>query len=190
MSALLEELRKDFKANPEAPYVYAETFVNAHTAAQIKTIREQREMSQQDLADKIGTKQSGISRLENANYSTWKVETLRKIARAYGLWLDIQFKEFGDLPPRVENFRKENLLRSKFEEDQIFNPKQPEVRRKRSAADDIGYWIIPPPSLDRRVTVPAISPPPTNESFVDERPARPSGIIKETILPMELKHAG
>jgi transcriptional regulator with XRE-family HTH domain len=173
MSALLEELRKDFETDNEAPYVYAETFVNAHTAAQIKTVREQREMSQQALADKIGTKQSGISRLENANYSTWKVETLRKIARAYGLWLDIQFKEFGELPPRVENFRKETLVRSKFEDDPVFlaaqvspEPTQDEVAAVSDQAVKDTTIFLPPDSLAgvthtfealQNVVVPAVS---------------------------------
>ena len=117
---LVKELREIFQ-NEEARYGYAEAFLNAHVASQLKALRGQREMSQQELANVIGTKQSGISRLENVNYSTWKVETLRKLARAFGLWLDIDFREFGELPPRVESFRERTLQRRKFEDDPAFN---------------------------------------------------------------------
>ena len=68
-------------ANEEARYAYADSVTNAFVAAQIKALREKRGFSQDELAGLIGTKQSGISRLERADYSSWKVETLRKLAR-------------------------------------------------------------------------------------------------------------
>lgn len=117
MNELLDQLREKFQ-NEEARYAYAEGFLNASIAAQIKTLRG--EMSQQDLADKVGTKQSGISRLENVNYSAWKVETLQKLARAFGLRLRITFEEFGTLIPEIENFRKETLQRRRFQDDPTF----------------------------------------------------------------------
>jgi transcriptional regulator with XRE-family HTH domain len=134
MSELLDDLRKDFE-NEDARYGYAEGFLNAHTAAQIKTLREDREMNQQGLAEKIGTKQSGISRLENANYSAWKVKTLRKLARAFGVWLDIRFREFGELPSEVESFRRATLQCRKFEDDPAFRVGIGTSRRKRKFAD-------------------------------------------------------
>ena len=76
-------------------------------------------MSQQELADAIGTKKSGISRLENANYSSWKVETLRKLARAFGVRLRISFEEFGTLIPEIEGLEK-RLRPRKFEDDPVF----------------------------------------------------------------------
>jgi transcriptional regulator with XRE-family HTH domain len=134
MTGLLDDLRKDFESE-NARYGYAEGFLNAHTAAQIKTLREDREMNQQGLAEKIGTKQSGISRLENANYSSWKVETLRKLARAFGVWLDIRFREFGELPSEVESFRRTTLQCRKFEDDPAFKEGVGASRRKRKVSD-------------------------------------------------------
>jgi transcriptional regulator with XRE-family HTH domain len=121
MSELLEHLNRDFK-DEDTRYGYAESFLNAFVAAQIKELREGQSMSQQQLAEAIGTKQSGISRLENVNYSSWKVDTLRKLARALGVRLRISFEEFGTLVHEVENFRKDRLRRHKFADDPVFNP--------------------------------------------------------------------
>jgi len=122
VNELLDQLREQFSdGDEEARYVYADSFVNAHTAAQIKALREQRDMSQQELAEKIGTKQSGISRLENINYDSWKIDTLRRIAKAYGLWLDIEFREFSELPGRIRGFNRESLRKRGFSEDPAFH---------------------------------------------------------------------
>jgi transcriptional regulator with XRE-family HTH domain len=121
-SELRERLLEDFQ-NEEARYAYVEDFLNAQVAAQIKNTREARGMNQQDLADKIGTKQSGISRLENVNYDSWKVETLRKLARALRVRLRISFEEFGTLFPEIDSFGK-RLAPLAFEDDPVFNPKE------------------------------------------------------------------
>src|SRR2546423_6930730 len=76
---LIEQLR-----DKEYREAYADDFLDAYIAAQIRTIREQRKMTQEDLADLIGTKQAGISRIENVNYSSWNIRTLKKIAYALG----------------------------------------------------------------------------------------------------------
>lgn len=120
MNQLLERLRKDLQ-NEDARYAYADSVVNAFISAQIKNLREDRELSQQQLADLIGTKQSGISRLEKADYSAWKVATLRKLARAFGVRLSIGFEEFGTLIDDVAGFKKKRLLPCKFEDDPVFN---------------------------------------------------------------------
>jgi hypothetical protein len=47
--------------------------------------------------------------LEKADYATWKIETLRKLARAFGVRLRISFDEFGTLPPDLRIHRREAL---------------------------------------------------------------------------------
>src|ERR1700753_157640 len=97
VNQLVEELKQSF-TNEEFRYSYVESLLNSQLAAQLKVLREERDLTQEQLADKIGTKQAGISRLENVNYSSWKTETLRKLARALGVRLKISFEEFGTLP--------------------------------------------------------------------------------------------
>ncbi len=75
----------------EYAVAYGESWMDSALAAQIKILRERAGMTQADLAEKIGTQQPAISRLEDVNYSEWKVETLRKIAAALGVRLRISF---------------------------------------------------------------------------------------------------
>jgi len=106
----------------EYRYAYAEDFLNTFIATQITVLREQRDMRQETLAALIGTKQPGISRLENVNYSGWKVETLKKLARAFGVYLKISFEPFGVLLNDDKEFSRTNLQRIDFKDDPLFQP--------------------------------------------------------------------
>ena len=117
---LLEQLRRSF-ADDDYRNAYAESFLNSFVAAQIKVLREDYPMTQGELAEKIGTKQPGVARLENVNYSAWKVETLRKVARALRVRLKITFEEWGTLPREIESFKRERLARRPFDLDPVFS---------------------------------------------------------------------
>ncbi len=119
MSELTEQLRESFQ-DENYRNSYAESFMNSYVAAQIKTLREENDLTQEELAEKIGTKQAGVSRLENVNYSAWKVETLRRLARAFKVRLKVTFEEFGTLPEEIEGFNREALLRAPFNRDPVF----------------------------------------------------------------------
>jgi transcriptional regulator with XRE-family HTH domain len=99
---------------------YADDFLNTYVASQIRVIREQRGMSQQDLADAIGTQQAGISRIENVNYSGWNVKTLKKIAHAVDCRLHISFETYGSLLEENVGFKRGLLQRPGFKEDPKF----------------------------------------------------------------------
>jgi transcriptional regulator with XRE-family HTH domain len=118
----LNPLREEFlSSDEEYRYAYAEDFLNTYIATQIKVLRDKRgKMTQKQLADAIGTQQPGIARLENVNYSKWKVETLKKVARALGVRLKISFETFGSLLEEDANFSREALERPPFEEDPAF----------------------------------------------------------------------
>lgn len=119
----------------EYRYAYAEDFLNTYIATQIKVLRDEREMKQEDLAQAIGTKQSGISRLENVNYSNWKTETLKKLARAFGVRLRISFETFGSLLSEDAEFSREALKRPKFEDDSVFKPEGISAQIEEQARD-------------------------------------------------------
>ena len=124
MNELLDRLAKEFEDDADGRYAYVDALSNALVSAQIKALREDRKLSQEELADRIGTKQSGISRLERSDYSTWKVETLRKLARAFGVRLKISFEEFGTIVDDVSSFDAETLAPKRFEEDPAFKAKR------------------------------------------------------------------
>lgn len=120
---LTERLREDFQSE-EVRYGYAESHLNTVIGAQIYNTRKQRGLSQEELAALVGTKQPGIARLENVNYDSWKVETLRKIARALGVRLSIRFEEFGTLPREIQTF-KDRLTPRPFQDDPVFALSKP-----------------------------------------------------------------
>jgi transcriptional regulator with XRE-family HTH domain len=111
-AALRSELR-----DPEYAEAYAESFLNTFIATQIKVIREQRAMTQADLAERTGTTQAGISRFENVNYSSWSIRTLTKIARAFSTRLKVSFETYGTLPDEVIQFERAALERVARDQD-------------------------------------------------------------------------
>ncbi len=137
MSESRETLKEEFKANKEYREAYAEDFLNTWVATQIKVLREQRGMTQQELAEKIGTQQAGVSRLENVNYSAWKTETLRKIARALGARLKITFETYGSLLDEADHFSRESLQCPDFDHDPAFAP-APEI----AAVAVLNSWAV------------------------------------------------
>jgi transcriptional regulator with XRE-family HTH domain len=129
---IVERLKHDLQ-NEEARNIYADTVSNAVVAAQIKGLRERLGWSQGQLAEAVGTQQSGISRLERADYSAWKVETLRKLAKALGVRLRIRFEGFGTLVDEVATFNEEGLLPATFDKDPVLFPTKGVARRRGSA---------------------------------------------------------
>jgi ribosome-binding protein aMBF1 (putative translation factor) len=78
---LRQQLRVSLQ-DSEYRHAYADEQLNLSIGTQIKVLREQQEMTQEQLAAKIGTKQAGISRLESANYAGWSIAALRRVAQA------------------------------------------------------------------------------------------------------------
>ena len=74
-----EEVQKELKMN-EAEYKIIEEIIMA---------RMEKNLTQKDLAELIGTKQSNISRFESGNYNP-SLEFLNKIAQAVGKELEIR----------------------------------------------------------------------------------------------------
>jgi predicted transcriptional regulator len=74
-----EDVRKELKNN-EAEYKLIEEIITA---------RQERNLTQKDLAELVGTKQSNISRLESGNYNP-TLDFLNKVARAIGKELEVR----------------------------------------------------------------------------------------------------
>jgi transcriptional regulator with XRE-family HTH domain len=70
-------------------YVSAE--VTTALAHQIRALRTQRGMTQAELADRMGTKQHVISRLEDPSYGRLSLNTLLQLSRAFDTGLQVQF---------------------------------------------------------------------------------------------------
>ncbi len=76
---------------------FIEETINENIPFQIKALREQNQLTQKDFERKSGMKQTQISRLENPNYSSFTLATLKKIASIYDVGLIVRFVSMGDL---------------------------------------------------------------------------------------------
>lgn len=78
----------------------AEEFVKAgqawDIAFQIINLREQSGLTQKELADLVGTKQSNIARLESADYTGYTFKTLEKVTKALKARLEIKIVPLGN----------------------------------------------------------------------------------------------
>jgi transcriptional regulator with XRE-family HTH domain len=127
---------------------YAEEFLNSYIALQIKTLRQQRGWSQEELAARAGMKQSRISAMEQADYSSWSVRTLRRLAQAFDLALSVSFESFGKFFRENTVVARAALERPSFDEDRFFNaPTVP--AREDSSGDALGVVSLPLRPLNR-----------------------------------------
>jgi transcriptional regulator with XRE-family HTH domain len=119
MSVSKEQLTEELRGR-EYREAYAEGFLNHTLTAQIRLIREQRGLSQRELAVKIGKHQPGLSRIEDSNYGKWNVATLRQVAGALDTWLQVSLEPYGKLVDAALEMSPEGLRRPTFEEDPVF----------------------------------------------------------------------
>ena len=119
MSDLRDRLLEDFQ-DPEYRHAYVESFLNSSIAAQIRVIRKARRFTQKALAKRVGSKQSGISRLEDASYDGWSIATLHRLARAFDVSLVVRFESFGNVLADIATFGAEALAKPEFKNDPVF----------------------------------------------------------------------
>lgn len=81
-SDALEILRRDREKDPERQRLYEEEKINLQIALLIRDVREKAGLTQKQLADRVGTAQSVISRLEDADYEGHSISMLQRIASA------------------------------------------------------------------------------------------------------------
>ena len=77
--------------NGQLRHLTEDARINAAVAQLIYAARTQAGLSQADLAGRIGTKQSVISRLEDADYEGHSLSMLHRIAVALGQSIEIRF---------------------------------------------------------------------------------------------------
>ena len=85
-----KDLKNELFKSDEVKEEYEKLNVMYEIKKQIIRYRIENNLTQKELADRIGTKQSAISRLENYDY-TPSVEFLDKVAHALGKKLEIRF---------------------------------------------------------------------------------------------------
>jgi len=77
--------------DPAKAALLEEERLHAKVARNIYELRTKAGLSQRELADRIGTTQSAISRLEDADYQGHSLSMLRRVAEALGADVDVGF---------------------------------------------------------------------------------------------------
>ena len=83
MSDLKKYISKRKKVDPEFAEGYDEGYENFKIGVLLQLSREQARLTQEEVAQKMGTKKSAISRIEN-HAADIRLSTLRKYAKALG----------------------------------------------------------------------------------------------------------
>jgi ribosome-binding protein aMBF1 (putative translation factor) len=78
----LKIIQKSIDRDPELQEMVRESSVNAQVSLIIYDVRKQAGLTQKQLADLIGTTQSVIARLEDADYEGHSLSMLARIAAA------------------------------------------------------------------------------------------------------------
>ena len=84
-------IRREMAEDPEMAARIEEEIQRLRIADKIRQLRKKAGLSQKELAKRINTGQSAISRLENSSYEPSTMNTLVKIAKALGYNLTIDF---------------------------------------------------------------------------------------------------
>ena len=87
--------KRYISGNPEAEAALESARLNAHVASMIYKMRENAGLSQAQLAKRVGTTQSVISRLEDADYDGHSLTMLNRIAIALDQKLTIAVTKSG-----------------------------------------------------------------------------------------------
>jgi ribosome-binding protein aMBF1 (putative translation factor) len=86
----LEIIQGSIEYDPELAEMVKESSVNAQVSLIIYDVRKQAGLTQKQLADLIGTTQSVIARLEDADYEGHSLSMLARIAAALDRKLKIE----------------------------------------------------------------------------------------------------
>src|SRR5437763_1875134 len=85
--------------SPEIADLIEQERANLDIARKIHDLRTAARLSQAELAKRVGTTQSVISRLEDADYDGHSLAILRRIARAVGCVVEIRVCPSGSVHP-------------------------------------------------------------------------------------------
>lgn len=83
--------RRSIDGNPEAEALLEEVRAEAELARAVFRLRTEAGLTQRQLAARVGTTASVISRLEDADYTGHSLAMLRRIAAALGRRVEVRF---------------------------------------------------------------------------------------------------
>lgn len=88
---LFEQMKEDMLKEEEFKIEYEKLRPRYEAIRQIVTARKEQNMTQAEIARRVGTQKSNISRLESGNYNP-SLDFLSKVVESLGKSLNIQIK--------------------------------------------------------------------------------------------------
>jgi transcriptional regulator with XRE-family HTH domain len=99
-----EVIRAKLAGDPDLAEAVKKESFNTNLAIRLYDLRTKAGLSQQQLAERMNTSQSVISRLEDADYDGHSLYLLKKIANALGKELRIEFDDPPEPPSMVAQY--------------------------------------------------------------------------------------
>ena len=144
-------------------------------------LREQRGWKQENLATEAAMRQPMISRYENVNYFSWSIKTLKKLAEAFDVFLEVRFRGFRELVDLAETFDRETFQVYPFTEDPYFRGPQPTATRAQSiaAANNIALGLYRRNTVGgQQILLPAQPGSVTGAALAPESPHAASRLLR------------
>jgi transcriptional regulator with XRE-family HTH domain len=91
LSSIKLEVREKF-TDPDYKAAFLEARLVDEVAHNLRLLREQRNIRQSELAERSGTKQAAISRIERSEQANWNIKTLFRLALALDFRVKIIFQ--------------------------------------------------------------------------------------------------
>lgn len=96
---------------------FVEEEINVGIAFQIRALRNRQKLTQGELANLLGGKQSLISSWENPNYGKYTLGTLKDLAKAFDVGLSVRFVPFSSLVDSAVNLNNDSIAPASFIEE-------------------------------------------------------------------------
>ena len=93
MTNFKDFLKEQFKADKDLEKDFYKGLEKSRIAIEINAFRERAGLTQAELARRVGTSQSAVARMENADYQNYSIRTLRKIAEVLDLELLVSLRD-------------------------------------------------------------------------------------------------
>ena len=116
MNTIKAQLFKSFM-DKEKRDLFVSQNIGTTISAQLFSMREKKDWTQEELAQKTEMAQARISVLENPNYENFSIKTLKRLASAFDVGLMVRFVSFGELADWVSNLSPEDLAVPDFEHE-------------------------------------------------------------------------
>jgi transcriptional regulator with XRE-family HTH domain len=109
-----------FKNDKEYRDLFIAEHIYTRLPLKIRRIREQLGWSQKELGEKVGMAQAWVSRLEDPSYGKYTIATLLRLASAFDVGLDIDFKLFSKILDKALTLTPESFEVVSFADDPGF----------------------------------------------------------------------